>query len=95
MTERSSEGLDERRRRLLFRSWHRGIKEVDLVLGGYADARIGAMSEAELDQFEAVLEIPTPDLLSWLMGEQPVPAEHNSPVMRQMLSFHLREKARE
>ena len=95
MTTRSSEGLDERRRRLLFRSWHRGIKEVDLVLGGYADARIGAMSEAELDQFEAALEIPTPELLSWLMGERPVPAEHNSPVMCQMLSFHLREKERE
>ena len=93
VTGRSSEGLDERRRRLLFRSWHRGIKEVDLVLGGYADARIGTMSEAELVQFEAVLEIPTPDLLSWLMGEQPVPAEHNSPVMRQMLSFHLGAKA--
>ena len=95
MTGRSSEGLDERRRRLLFRSWHRGIKEVDLVLGGYADARIGAMSEAELEQFEAVLEIPTPDLLSWLMGEQAVPAEHNSPVMRQILSFHLGAEARE
>ena len=52
VTGRSSEGLDERRRRLLFRSWHRGIKEVDLVLGGYADARIGAMSETELDQFK-------------------------------------------
>lgn len=95
MTGRSSDGLDARRRRLLFRSWHRGIKEVDLVLGRYADARIGAMSDAELEQFEAVLEIPTPDLLSWLMGEQPVPVEHDSPVMRQMLSSHLGAKARE
>ena len=95
MTSRSSEGLDERRRRLLFRSWHRGIKEVDLVLGGYADARIGAMSDAELGQFEQVLEIPTPDLLSWLMGELPVPPEHNSPVMRQVLAHHLEPKAQQ
>ena len=95
MTTRSSDGLHERRRRLLFRSWHRGIKEVDLVLGGYADARIGAMSETELDQFEQVLEIPTPDLLSWLMGEQPVPPEHNSPVMRQVLAHHLEPKAQQ
>ena len=93
MTTRSSEGLDERRRRLLFRSWHRGIREVDLVLGRYADAEIAGLSDAELDQFEQVLDIPTPDLLSWLMGEQPVPAEHNSPVMRQVLDFHLRPKA--
>ncbi len=65
------------------------------MLGRYADARIGAMSDGELDQFEAVLEIPTPDLLSWLMGEQPVPAEHNSPVLHQMLTFHLAPKAPE
>ena len=65
------------------------------MLGGYADARIGAMSEAELDQFEQVLEIPTPDLLSWLMGEQPVPAEHNSPVMRHVLAHHLEPKAQQ
>ncbi len=65
------------------------------MLGGYADARIGAMSEIELDQFEQVLEIPTPDLLSWLMGEQPVPPEHSSPVMREVLGFHLEPKAQE
>ena len=65
------------------------------MLGGYADARIGAMNEAELDQFEQVLEIPTPDLLSWLMGEQPVPSEHKSAVMRQVLAFHLEPKAQE
>ena len=65
------------------------------MLGGYADARIGAMSDAELDQFERVLEIPTPDLLSWLMGEQPGPPEHHSPVMRQVLAFHLEPKAQE
>ncbi len=65
------------------------------MLGGYADTRIGAMSETELDQFERVLEIPTPDLLSWLMGERPVPPEHNSPVMRQVLGFRLEPKAQE
>ena len=93
MTGRSSEGLDERRRRLLFRAWHRGIREVDLVLGRYADAEIGKLSEAELDQFEAVLDIPTPDLLAWLMGEQEVPAHHRSPVMQEVLTFHLRPRA--
>lgn len=64
------------------------------MLGGYADARIGGMSDTELDQFEQVLEIPTPDLLSWLMGEGPVPPEHNSPVMRQVLAFHVEPKAK-
>jgi antitoxin CptB len=87
VTTRSSEGLDERRRRLLFRAWHRGIREVDIVLGRFADARIGEMSDPELDQFEAALDVPTPVLMAWLMGEEAVPAEQNSPVVRQMLAF--------
>ena len=53
-TRISSEGLDERRRRLLFRSWHRGIREMDLVLGRFADAHIASLSEAELDEYEAL-----------------------------------------
>ena len=42
----SSEKLDARRRRLLFRSWHRGIREMDLVLGRFANAQIAALSDA-------------------------------------------------
>ena len=45
----SSEGLDPRRRRLLFRSWHRGIREMDIVYGRFADAQISMLSDAELD----------------------------------------------
>ncbi len=40
MTERSSEGLDERRRKLLFRAWRRGVREMDLIVGRFADAHI-------------------------------------------------------
>ena len=57
-TQISSEGLDARRRRLLFRSWHRGIREMDLVLGRFADAHIGTLSEAELDEYERWLDVP-------------------------------------
>ena len=51
-TQISSEGLDPRRRRLLFRSWHRGIREMDLVLGRFADAHIATLSVPELDEYE-------------------------------------------
>ena len=47
-TEISSDGLDERRKRLLFRSWHRGIREMDLVYGRFADAHIADLSATEL-----------------------------------------------
>ncbi|TIU74057.1 MAG: succinate dehydrogenase assembly factor 2, partial [Mesorhizobium sp.] len=49
-TQRSSEGLDARRRKLLFRSWHRGMREMDLILGCFADAEIGALTADEIDQ---------------------------------------------
>ena len=55
-TTRSSEGLDARRRKLLFRSWHRGMREMDLILGAFADAEIGALTDAEIDQYERLLD---------------------------------------
>ncbi|WP_238183519.1 succinate dehydrogenase assembly factor 2, partial [Methylobacterium trifolii] len=54
-TTRTSADLDPRRRRILFRAWHRGIREMDLIMGRFADAEIGTLSEAELDQFEALI----------------------------------------
>ncbi len=51
-TTRSSADLSERRRRLLFRSWHRGIRETDLLLGRFADAHIGDMTDGDLDEYE-------------------------------------------
>ena len=59
-TTRSSEGLSERQRKLLFRSWHRGIREMDLMMGGFADASIAAMTDGELDELERLLDVPGP-----------------------------------
>jgi antitoxin CptB len=86
-TTRSSEGLDERRRRLLYRSWHRGTREMDLIMGRFADARISALSDAELGDFERLSEEPEPDIYAWITGERPVPAEHDTPVFRALRVF--------
>src|SRR4051794_15146948 len=59
---RTSADLDPRRRRILFRAWHRGIREMDLILGRFADAAIDALSEPELDAFEQLIEVPDRDL---------------------------------
>jgi antitoxin CptB len=91
VTARSSEGLDARRRRLLFRSWHRGIREVDLILGRFADARLAVMGEAELDDYEELIEVPTPVLLAWVMAEVPIPPDA-TPLLREMIDFHLKAK---
>jgi antitoxin CptB len=85
---RSSEGLDPRRRRLLFRSWHRGIREADLLMGRFADSCIGEMSEAELDQYERLLDVPDHDLYVWVSGEAAIPADYDTPVMHRLRAFH-------
>lgn len=77
-TARSSEGLDARRRRLLVRSWRRGMREMDLILGGFADAEIETLTDAEIDQYERLLDIEDTNLLPWLTGERPVPDEVSS-----------------
>jgi antitoxin CptB len=86
----SSDGLDERRRRLLFRSWHRGIREMDLVLGRFADAEIAKLSDADLDEYETWLEIPDQKIYSWVNGSQAAPAEVDTPLFRRLRSFHFK-----
>lgn len=73
-TTRSSGDLDPRRKRLLFRCWHRGTREMDMILGPFADAAIADLSDAELDALEALIEISDPDLYAAFSGGAPWPA---------------------
>ena len=85
---RTSADLDVRRRRVLFRSWHRGIREMDLLMGRFADATIGLMSEADLDEFERLIEVPDRDLFAWLTDAAETPANYDGPVFRHLKGFH-------
>jgi antitoxin CptB len=89
-TARSSDGLDARKRRLLFRSWHRGTREADLIMGRFADVHIEAFSDAELDQYEHLLEALETDLLSWVTGVAAVPPEHDTAMFRRVRDFHFK-----
>jgi len=80
----SSAGLDARRRRMLFRAWRRGMREMDLVMGGFADLYLPAMSDVELDEFERLLDAPDPDLLGWITGETPTPAAFDTPLFARL-----------
>src|SRR5215469_16668401 len=68
-TARSSEGLDTRRRKLLFRCWHRGMREMDLIMGRFADAAVEQLTSDELAEFEHLMEAPDRELLAWITGE--------------------------
>lgn len=92
-TTRSSEGLDTRRRRLLYRSWHRGTKEMDLIMGPFADAVIADLDDGELAELETLGEVSDPDLYAWIVGERAVPAEHDTAMFRRLCGFHRKAGA--
>lgn len=87
MTDKSNESLENRRKRLRFRSWHRGMREMDLLMGSYADAHINSFDNDQLDRYEVLLELSDPDLYNWMTGREPVPAEHDNDVMRLLMDF--------
>jgi antitoxin CptB len=80
----SSAMLDERRRKILFRAWRRGLREMDLVMGRFADANLPSMSEAELDEFERLLDVPDPQALGWIIGEATPPPEFDTPLLARL-----------
>ncbi|MBN9442091.1 succinate dehydrogenase assembly factor 2 [Bosea sp. (in: a-proteobacteria)] len=89
---RSSADLDPRRRKILFRAWHRGMREMDLIMGRFADDAIAGFSDAELDEFERLIEVLDRDLLSWVTGETPVPSNYDTELFRKLKAFHTHDK---
>ncbi|MCZ8314774.1 succinate dehydrogenase assembly factor 2 [Phreatobacter sp.] len=91
-TTRSSADLDPRRRKILFRSWHRGTREMDLIMGRFADARIGELTDAELDDFERLIEVPDRDLFAWVTSKADTPSNYDTTVFRSLKTFHAEGK---
>lgn len=73
---------------MLFRAWHRGTKELDILLGSFADAHVEAMSDIELDDFERLMDVPEPDLYDWIAGRQPLPENYQGPLVERVIAFH-------
>lgn len=82
----SAEDIGVTRKRLIFRSWHRGTREMDLIMGRFADAYVPEFSAEELAQYEEILQHPDPDLYDWIAGRAPVPANFMNPVMEKLLN---------
>ena len=85
---RTSADLDVRRRKILFRAWHRGIREMDLIMGRFVDAEIGTLTEAEIGELEGLLEVPDADLYRWISGEAETPSNYDTPIFRRIRAFH-------
>jgi antitoxin CptB len=86
-SRKSSDGLDARRRKLLFRAWHRGSREMDLIMGPFADAWLERMSDEELAEFERLVALPDPDLFSLVVEPQAAP-EADGALLARLRAFH-------
>jgi antitoxin CptB len=87
--ERMQESLDKRRKRLIFRARHRGTKEMDLFIGGFMARYLDELTDAQLDRFEALLEVPEPVMQDWVMGRAAPPPEFDNDVTALLLDFKI------
>jgi len=81
-----------RRKRLLYRSWHRGTREADLLLGPFAERHLAEMTPGELDRFEALLDENDATLYNWISGRDAPPPERDSDVLRLIRSVASRPR---
>lgn len=79
------EDLEKKRKRLIYRSWHRGTREMDLLMGSFADAHVTGFSESEISQYEEILGYSDPDLYNWISGREECPANVRWQVMDLLL----------
>lgn len=85
--------LEFRQRRLAFRAWHRGTREADLMIGGFADRHAPDWGIAEIDWFEALLEEQDVDIMAWAIGSAPPPERFAGPQMTAMQRLDYVAKA--
>ena len=78
-----------RAQKLRYRSWHRGTREMDLLMGSFADAHIATLTPDQLTQYEAIMDQSDPDLYNWITGIEPVPPEHDSEILRRLCAHRF------
>ena len=84
--------LDARRRRIKVRAWRRGMREMDLILGAFADRHLAGLSEDEIAEFEKLLDESDRDVYSWISGELPIPDDANGPLLKRVIAEHTHDK---
>ncbi len=83
-----SELQDVRRRRIRFRAWHRGMRELDIIMGRFADVELPNLDDVELDALERLMDVPDRDVLEWLTGAATLPTHYDTPVFHKIKAFH-------
>ena len=86
-----AEDLEVRRKRLRYHSWHRGTKELDMVLVQFSEKYLPTMSENDIDLFEAIINENEHDIYAWLAGRERVPEQHENHIMNMILNFKINQ----
>lgn len=84
-----SELTQNKRKKLIFRSWHRGTREMDLLLGSFADKHVNAFTEVQLEEYEDLLKENDPDLYNWFSGREAPPEDAQSSVLTLFLEHNF------
>lgn len=79
--------MDEHRRKLRFRAWRRGFREMDLLMGAFADEEIASMSDEDVAEFERLLGTPDWEVYAWIIGQREAPDNFKSPVLDRLIAF--------
>jgi antitoxin CptB len=79
--------MDDRHKQLLFRAWRRGFRELDLILGAFAEQRVAEMTDEDLRHFERLLEAPDQEVYAWVTGQATAPEAHRTPLLEQIRTF--------
>lgn len=79
---------DMRRRRIRVRAWRRGMREMDILMGRFVDARVEALPAEALAELESLLDLPDAAVYRWLSGAEQPPVERDTPLLRQIIAFH-------
>jgi antitoxin CptB len=80
--------LDMRRRRIRVRAWRRGMLEMDLILGRFADAQLEGLDAADVDAFERLLDVDDDVAFRWFTGAEPTAQDHDTPLFEKIRAFH-------
>lgn len=76
------------RKKLIFRSWHRGTREMDILLGRFADAQLAGMDGDMLALYDRFLANSDPDIYNWVSRAEPVPPAEDNAVVQLLLAFY-------
>ncbi len=91
--ETQNNELALRKKRALYRCWHRGTQEMDIILGHFANAKLDEFSESELDRFEKLINEQDTDLLKWVLGQEEPPNNIDKDLIEQLRNFQLAKSA--